>query len=73
MSSLLFLKNILFIYSWETQREAETEAEEEKQAPCRSLLQDWIPGLQDHDLGQRQMLNHWATQESHHQNLIELL
>ena len=29
-----------------------------------SLMQDLIPGLQDHALGQRQALNHWATQES---------
>ena len=25
---------------------------------------DWIPGLQDHTLGQRQALNHCATQGS---------
>ena len=28
------LKDFLFIYSWETQREAEIQAEREKQAPC---------------------------------------
>ena len=27
-----------------------------------SLIRDLIPGPQDHDLSQRQMLNHWATQ-----------
>ena len=29
---------------------AETEAEGEA-APCREPNMDWIPGLQDHDLG----------------------
>ena len=54
---LYFLKKILFIYSWETQREAETQAE-----GAGSLMQDvisWPPG---HDLSWRQMLNHQATQ-----------
>ena len=27
-----------------------------------SLMRDWIPGLQDHALRQKQMLNHLATQ-----------
>ena len=30
--------------------------------PVGSLMQDLNPGLQDHVLGQRQALNHWATQ-----------
>ena len=30
--------------------------------PTGSLMWDSIPGLQDHDLNQRQMLNCWATQ-----------
>ena len=37
---------MLFIYSWETQRER----------------QDSILGPQDHDLSRSQMLNHWVTQ-----------
>ena len=30
--------------------------------PEGSVMQDSIPGPQDHDLSQRQMLNHGATQ-----------
>ena len=36
-----------------------------------NLMQDSIPGPQDHDLSQRQTLNHWATQASHHATLKE--
>ena len=32
-----------------------------RRLPARSLMQDLIPGPQNHDLSQRQMLNHWAT------------
>ena len=38
-------------------REAETQAEGEA-VPVRSLMHDFIPGPQDHNLSQRQMLNH---------------
>ena len=30
--------------------------------PAGSLIWDWIPGPQDHDLSWRQKLKHWATQ-----------
>ena len=30
----------------------------EKQIPCREPDGDWIPGLQDHALGLREVLNH---------------
>ena len=55
-----FLLNILFIH----ERHRETESgQREKQAPCKEPpLRDSIPGSQDHDLSQRQTLNHWATQ-----------
>ena len=51
-----------------TQRERERQRhrQREKQAPCTgSLMWDLIPRLQDRALGQRQALNHWATQGSH--------
>ena len=55
---------ILFIYSWETQRERQRHKQREKQAPCGEPVWDSIPGPQGHALSQRQMLNHWATQVS---------
>ena len=45
-------------------REAETQAEGEAGSMPRSLTRDSIPGLPDHALGQRQALNHCATQGS---------
>ena len=39
-----------------TQREAETQAEGDR-LPVRSLIQDSIPGPQDHALSRRQTLN----------------
>ena len=33
--ALSFLKNILFIYSWETHRERQRHRQREKEAPCR--------------------------------------
>ena len=47
------------------QRERQRHRQREKQAPCTgSLTWDLIPGLQDRVLGQRQVLNHCATQGS---------
>ena len=66
----IFLK-ILFIYSWE--RDTQTERERERgrdtgrgrsRLHAGSPMWDSIPGLQDHALSRRQMLNHWATQAS---------
>ena len=58
----IFLK-VLFIYSWEAQREADI-GRGRSSLPARSLMWDSIPGPRDHDLSQRQTLNHWATQVS---------
>ena len=52
---ITFLK-YLFIH--ETQRETQRHRQREKQAPHRK------PEPQDHTLGRRQTLNHWATQAS---------
>ena len=57
---LLFLKIYLFVH--ERYTEAETQAEGEAGSQWGARWQDWIPGPQDHNLSQRQMLNHWATQ-----------
>ena len=46
-----------------TQREAET-GRERSRLHAGSLMRDLILGLQDHALGQREMLNHRATQAS---------
>ena len=39
---------------------------EKSRLPVGSLMQDLIPGSQDHALSWRQTLNHWATQAPHH-------
>ena len=47
------------------ERERQRHRQREKQAPCTgSPTWDSIPGLQDRALGQRQALNHCATQGS---------
>ena len=38
-------------------RERQRHRQREKQAPCREPDADSIPGLQDHTLGPRQVLN----------------
>ena len=53
---------ILFIYSWETQRERQSHRQREKQAPHRQPDVGLHPRPPDHDLRQRQMFHHWATQ-----------
>ena len=58
-----------FIYDSHTHTHTHTERQRhrqrEKQAPCTgSPTWDSIPGLQDHDLGQRQVPNCCATQGS---------
>ena len=47
---LSLLKNILFIYSWERGREAETQAEGDAGS---GSTWDSVPGLQDHAPGRR--------------------
>ena len=52
----LFFK-ILFIYSWETQRDSQRHRQREKQLPVRP-----DPWIRDPTISQRQRLNCWATQ-----------
>ena len=58
--SWLFLK-IIYLFMRDTHREAEIEAEEEAGSMWGA---QWGTQSQDHDLSQRQMVNHWATQVS---------
>ena len=52
-------KKILFIYLWETHRERDRNiGRGRSRLPAGSLMQDLIPGPQDHDMSRRQMLNH---------------
>ena len=56
-SFLFFLKD--FIYSCETHRERQRHRQKERsRLPLGSPMWDLIPGLWDHDLSRRQMLNH---------------
>ena len=55
-------KKILFICSWETQRQRHKERK--MRLPEWTLMWDSIPEPQDHALSQRQKLNHQATQAS---------
>ena len=74
MHKIFFFK-ILFIHSWETQREREKETGKERERGrdtgrgrsrlhAGSPMWDLIPGPQDHTLGWRQALNRWASQGS---------
>ena len=56
---VFFLRFCLFIHERHERERGQRHRQREKQAPS---MWDSIPGLQDHDLSQRQTLNHWATQ-----------
>ena len=61
MPFLSFLKNILFIYSWETQREMQRHRQREKQAPCREPdvgLDPRTPGSRPESKEDAQSLSH---------------
>ena len=54
-----FFKNIFYLLIHERHREKGRDIGRGKSRfPMGSLMQDSIPGPQDHDLSQRQMLNH---------------
>ena len=55
----LFFKKYFFIYSWKTQKGRDI-GRGRSRFPVGSPMQDSIPGPQDHDLSQRQTLNHWS-------------
>ena len=55
------LRFYLFIHERQTHTQRQRHRQREKQAPCGNPMQDSILGLQDHALGQRQVINRWAT------------
>ena len=65
----IFFFKILFIYSWETERERQRERgregqrhrQREKQAPCRQPDLGLDPGSPGSRPGLQAALNHWAT------------
>ena len=64
---MIFFKRFYLFIHKDTQREREAETQAEGEAGrlhAGSPMWDLIQGLQDHSLGQRQVLNRWATQGS---------
>ena len=61
-SIFVCIKNILFIYSWKTQRERPRHRQREKQAPCREPDVGLNPGSPGSAPGLKAALNRWATQ-----------
>ena len=60
--NMIFFFKILFIHERHS-RERETETQAEGDEVCEgSLIRDSIPGPQDHNLSQKQMLNYEAMQ-----------
>ena len=59
--SPFFFLNFIYLFMRDTQRGRDI-GRGRSRLPSGSLMWDWIPGPRDHDLSQRQMLNHWATQ-----------
>ena len=56
----MLLKKIFYLFIHERHREKERQRhrQREKQAPCRESDVGLDPGPRDHDLNQRQTLNH---------------
>ena len=61
--TIFFKRFYLFIHDRERERGRDT-GRGRSRLHATSLMQDSIPEPQDHALGQRQTLNHWATQGS---------
>ena len=58
----IFFKYVIYLFMRDTQREAEMQVEGGAGSLQGAQCGDSIPGPRGHDLSQRQMLNHWATQ-----------
>ena len=52
---MLFFKDFIYLFMRDTQKEREAETQAEREA---GSMRNSIPGLQDHALGRRQVLNH---------------
>ena len=62
-----FVLKILFIHERHTERDRDA-GRGRSRLPVGNLMQNSIPGPQDHALSQRQMLNHqatWASLKTH--------
>ena len=57
-----FFFKILFIYSWQTQRNRQRHRQREKQAPCGEPVVGLDPRIPGSWPEPRQTLNHWTTQ-----------
>ena len=51
-------KDFIYLFMKNTERERQRHRQREKQVPCKSLMWNSIPELQDHVLSQRQTFNH---------------
>ena len=58
-----FFKILFYLFMRDTERCRDT-GRGRRRLPVGSLMWDSIPGPRDHDLSQRQTLNHWTTQAS---------
>ena len=54
---IFFIKDCIYLFMEDTHRERQRYRQREKQAPCREPDAELGPGLQDHTLGRRQVLN----------------
>ena len=70
MPEVIIFWKILFIHERHRERGRDT-GRGRSRFPRGSLLWDSIPGPWDHDLSQRQMFNHWATQAPKHLKLLK--
>ena len=58
-----FFKDLIYLFMRETKRERGRDTGRGRsRLPAGSPMQKLILGLWDHNLSQRQMINHWATQ-----------
>ena len=70
---VLFFWKRLYLFIHERHKERGRDiGRERSRLPPGSLMRDSIPGPQNHNLSQRQMLNHWATQTSHKHFLLKV-
>ena len=54
---ILFLKNVIYLFMGDTERGRDISRGRSR-LPAGSLMQDSLPGPQDHDLSLTHMLNH---------------
>ena len=57
----IFIKDFIYIFMRDTET-CRNVGRGRSRLPTGSLMQNLIPGSQDHAMSQRKMLNHWATQ-----------